>query len=168
MTTTPATDRTRELLARARAAEDERDEAKRQRDALQRKLDRREPSENDRAANALLTRQLQAELAAAREELGMLTRQLKRTALVEPDPEIARLREANALLTRANPQIGPLREQVAQLQRELQTARKTMAALSAAEDPETVRLRAANEALTEQVRVLQQCNATLANQERSA
>lgn len=154
MTTTPATDRTRELLARARAAEDERDQLARQVTSMQLKINRLQSGEPDHEANALLTRQLQAahterdtaqaELAAAREELALLTRQLKRAALVEPDPDAQRERDRGAAAVTA------LREANVVLARERE------------------RLLAANEALTAQVDVLQQCNATLARGEGAA
>lgn len=148
MTTTTKphpTDQIPQLIARARAAEDERDALARKVVDLAKRLNRGEPDPAQTEASALLTRQLhtaqaerdtaQAELAAAREELALLTRQLKRASLADADPRqleraqaaITALRDANVLLTH-----------------------------------ERERLCAANEALTEQVRVLRLANRTLA------
>lgn len=136
MTTTPATDRTRELLARARAAEDERDALARQVTSMQLKINRLQSGDRDEAMqqlqSALSVRD--AQLQAAQDANALLTRQvadlqrqLKRASLVEPDPDAQRERDRGA------------------------------AAITA--------LREANEALRAQVDVLQRANKTLASGE---
>lgn len=124
------TDRMLDLIARARAAEDERDQLARQVTSLQLKINRLQSGEPDHEANTLLTRQVET-----------LTRQLKRAALVEPDPDAQRERDRGAAA------VAALREANLVLTRDCE------------------RLQAANEALRAQVDVLQAANRTLARGE---
>lgn len=126
MTATPTTDRTRELLTRARAAEDERDALARQVTSLQLKINRLqagEPSETE----VVLTRQVET-----------LTRQLKRAALTEPDADARRerdrgaaavtaLREANVVLTRERERLQAANEALKAQVDVLQRANRTLA-----------------------------------------
>lgn len=104
---TITTDRTLDLIARARAAEDERDALARQVTNMQLRINRLQSGESDNEASALPTRQLQrarADLAAARETIAALQRQLGAAqrllaAAADDDAEVTRLRGAVEALT---------------------------------------------------------------------
>lgn len=101
------TDRTLDLIARARAAEDERDALARQVTNMQLRINRLQSGESDNEASALPTRQLQrarADLAAARETIAALQRQLSAAqrllaAVATDDAELERLQGAVEALT---------------------------------------------------------------------
>lgn len=115
MTTTPTTkphplDQIPQLIARARAAEDERDALARKVVELAKRLNREEPDASADDASALLTRQLQrtrAELAAARETIAAQHNQLAAAqrllaAVATDDAELERLQGAVEALTEQN------------------------------------------------------------------
>lgn len=112
MTTTPTIkphplDQIPQLIARARAAEDERDALARKIVELAKRLNREAPDATEDEASALPTRQLQrarADLAAARETIAALQRQLGAAqrllaAAADDDAEVTRLRGAVEALT---------------------------------------------------------------------
>lgn len=104
------TDRMLDLIARARAAEDERDQLARQVTNMQLRINRLQSGESDNEASALLTRQLQrarADLAAAQETIAALQRQLGAAqrllaAVATDDAELERLQGAVEALTEQN------------------------------------------------------------------
>lgn len=96
-----------QLIARARAAEDERDALARKVVELAKRLNREAPDASADDASALLTRQLQrmrAELAAARETIAAQHNQLAAAqrllaVAADDDAEVTRLRGAVEALT---------------------------------------------------------------------
>ena len=112
MTTTPTIkphplDQIPQLIARARAAEDERDALARKVVELATRLNREGAAPAEADASALLTRQLQrarADLAAARETIAAQSNQLAAAqrllaAVADDDAEVTRLRGAVEALT---------------------------------------------------------------------